>query len=691
MYYSAVGILALFVLCIENMDVMLNRNGAFDKPSWRVYRRLLGAVFVYYITDIFWGWLEHRKLTGMLFADTSFYFIAMAVGILFLTQYVVTYLNDKTAFGRFLITAGVVFPVVVTVLVIVNIFHPVLFVVDSRCVYKALPVRYALLGSQILLLVTMSVYALTFILRKETAPEKRKRFRTLAWFSLIMAVFLSAQLWYPYYPLYAVAYMLGTCLLRAIVIGDEKEEYRQDLVIARKNAEMKQRISTLFDNMAQALARNYIALFYVNTETGEFLEFRTDGSGNLSEVRHERDFFSCVRKDAESFVHPDDLVAFLAAMEWPALESELDRNGTFMMTYRRMPGTEGPVNVNMKVSRMEEDPHFIIIGMSDVDTQVNKRRAADRIREEHTAYARISALTGEFLCVYIVVPETGRYREYSASESFTRFSLPREGMDFFDISRENGRKTVHPDDLERFLSLFTRDNVFSEIEKSGIFVLSYRLIVDGKPRYVQLKAAMVEESDGRRLVVGLNDIDSQVRQEEAQERLLAQAQKEAHTDALTGVRNRLAYLEMEKRLNSQIHEYPEMEFAVLIFDVNNLKKTNDSLGHQAGDQLLREAAEVIGTTFRGGPVFRVGGDEFVVIARGVDYTRLDELVEEIRIHNLSTARYGGVVIACGVAKYKNDPNVAQVFRRADRNMYEDKISLKAYLSNRSSSSGSDIS
>jgi len=682
MYYAAIGILAFMVLLIENMDVLLNRNGAFDKPSWRVYRRLLCAVFVYYITDILWGWIEHRKLAALLFADTSVYFIAMALGVLFLTQYIVTYLNEKTRFGRFLIVAGAVFPLVVTVLVVVNLFHPVMFVVDADCSYRVLPVRYALLGSQILLLVMMSVYALTFLLRKGTASEKKKKYRTLAWFSLIMAVFLTAQLWYPYYPLYAVAYMLGTCLIRAVVVGDEKEEYRLNLVETVKNAELKQRISTLFDNMAQALAHNYIALYYVNADSGEFLEFRSDKDGNLYQVRHEKDFFETTRTEAADFVHPDDLMMFRTSMERRTLEGELDRNGTFMMTYRRMPGVSGPRNVTMKVSRMDEDPHFIIIGVSDVDSQIRRRSAAYRMKEEHNAYARISALTGEFISIYIVVPKTGRYREYSSSESFSRFAIPREGMDFFAISRENARMAVHPDDLERFLSLFTSDNVFGEIGKSGLFVLSYRLVMDGKPRYVQLKAAMVDEPDGRRLVVGINDIDSQIRQEEAQERLLAQARKDAHTDALTGVGNRLAYLELEKRLNSQIHEYPDMDFAVLIFDVNNLKAINDSQGHQAGDQLLREAAEVIGSVFHESPVFRVGGDEFVVIARGAEYVQLDELVDKIRLHNMSTSRYGGVVVACGMAKYKNDPNVAQVFRRADKSMYEDKAALKTYLDNK---------
>lgn len=165
------------------------------------------------------------------------------------------------------------------------------------------------------------------------------------------------------------------------------------------------------------------------------------------------------------------------------------------------------------------------------------------------------------------------------------------------------------------------------------------------------------------------------------------------TDILWGFlyNRKLAYLEFEKRLNSQILEYPEIEFAVVIFDVNNLKDINDSLGHQAGDQYLKEAAEVIGSTFQTSPVFRIGGDEFAVVARGAEYARIDDLIDKIRMHNMSTTRYGGVVIACGMARFRKDANVAQVFRRADKTMYEDKAALKTYLSNKSSSSESALS
>ena len=115
----------------------------------------------------------------------------------------------------------------ITFIAAFNIFVPVLFTVDSGCVYHALPVRYVLLTGQILLLLLISYYAIASIVRRGT--EKRPKYRALAAFGLIMAAFLYIQLWYPYLPLYTIAYMLGTCLLHTFVINDEKEDYRRRL------------------------------------------------------------------------------------------------------------------------------------------------------------------------------------------------------------------------------------------------------------------------------------------------------------------------------------------------------------------------------------------------------------------------------------------------------------------------------
>ena len=220
MYYSAIAILAFVVLLIVNHDILLDRTGAFRTPAWRVYRRFLYAVLVYYTTDILWGVLESQKLAALLFVDTTVYFIAMAVGVLFWAQYTVAYLEDESVYGKILVYAGRMIAGLITFLAVVNIFTPVLFTVDSDCVYHALPIRYGMLACQIALLLLISCYAVASIVKR--GEEKKHKYRALAAFGLIMAIFLFAQLWFPYLPLYSIAYLFGTCLLHTFVINDER-------------------------------------------------------------------------------------------------------------------------------------------------------------------------------------------------------------------------------------------------------------------------------------------------------------------------------------------------------------------------------------------------------------------------------------------------------------------------------------
>ena len=673
MYYSAIGILAIIVLLIVNHDILLNRGKAFESSSWSVYRRFLLAVLIYYIVDALWGLLESRKLAKLLFVDTTVYYGAMAAGVLYWAEYTIAYVEDETTFGRILIRAGHMIAGLITVIAVINIFVPVLFTVDSDCVYHALPVRYVMLVSQILLLLLISYYAVASIVRRGT--EKRPKYRALASFGLIMATFLYIQLWYPYLPLYTIAYMLGTCLLHTFVINDEKEDYRRRL---EKAYEKQRSAGTIFAHIAMSLARGYTDLFYVNMETDAYIEYHTDDdSGVLTEARRGTDFFESCKREVKLFVHPDDNAAFVKAMDRAFLTEALDRTRVFEMTYRRIKGG-APFYVLMKVSRMEDDNQHIVIGVTDIDEQVKQRREEERMIEERATYERIHALTGNFIAIYVVDPETDRYREIGSFKGYDEhFGQSREGELFFDASREAARIHNYPEDISLFLSVFTKENVMSEIRHSGIFTLSYRLIMNGKPNYVQIRAAMTEEPEGPRLIVGINDVDAQVRQEEEYGRRLAQAQKQANIDALTGVKNRHAYLEAEARMDRQIAEHRQPPFAIVMLDVNDLKKVNDTVGHQAGDQLLRDACKTICDTFKHSPVFRVGGDEFAVICQGSDYECMDELLGKMRDHNGNASRAGGIMIACGMARFGDDECVASVLERADHNMYENKKALKA--------------
>ena len=130
-------------------------------------------------------------------------------------------------------------------------------------------------------------------------------------------------------------------------------------------------------------------------------------------------------------------------------------------------------------------------------------------------------------------------------------------------------------------------------------------------------------------------------------------------------------------MDDLIAEHKQPPFAVVMLDLNDLKVINDTEGHQAGDQYIKDACMLICNIFKHSPVFRVGGDEFAVISQGGDYEKMEQLLKEVDKHNRKALKNNGVVVACGMSRFDNDSCVAAVFERADHNMYENKNTLKS--------------
>ncbi|MCH1942408.1 diguanylate cyclase [Holdemania massiliensis] len=162
----------------------------------------------------------------------------------------------------------------------------------------------------------------------------------------------------------------------------------------------------------------------------------------------------------------------------------------------------------------------------------------------------------------------------------------------------------------------------------------------------------------------------------------------AYRDALTGVKNKAAYQETEKRLEEQMHKgWPE--FAVVVLDINDLKHVNDHFGHDFGDMMIISACKLICKTFLHSPVYRIGGDEFVVILENADYVNYKELLENFQLaiddYNASSDADSQLSIARGIAIYNSDIDLvfSNVFKRADDAMYQNKAAMKVKKNNTS--------
>ena len=158
----------------------------------------------------------------------------------------------------------------------------------------------------------------------------------------------------------------------------------------------------------------------------------------------------------------------------------------------------------------------------------------------------------------------------------------------------------------------------------------------------------------------------------------------ANKDALTGVRNKNAYDNKAERMENALRTDPDTKFGIAMVDLNNLKEINDDYGHESGDAAIIKLCDIVCAVFAHSQVFRVGGDEFVVVLQKSDYEDAQYLIDEFNRKMDDLAADDDLLpqekasAALGYAAYDPavDSSVADVLKRADRAMYERKREMK---------------
>ena len=152
--------------------------------------------------------------------------------------------------------------------------------------------------------------------------------------------------------------------------------------------------------------------------------------------------------------------------------------------------------------------------------------------------------------------------------------------------------------------------------------------------------------------------------------------------ALTGVGSKAAYLKKIEELNRALAE-GDTQFAMVMVDMNNLKYVNDAYGHKAGDLYIKGCCSMVCNAFKHSPVFRIGGDEFIVILQGSDHAARLEIFEKLKKEfeesyaNEEADPWCRYSAAMGMAEYASDDNTVElVFKRADKAMYANKMKFK---------------
>ena len=212
-----------------------------------------------------------------------------------------------------------------------------------------------------------------------------------------------------------------------------------------------------------------------------------------------------------------------------------------------------------------------------------------------------------------------------------------------------------------------------------------QIIADGDLDHVATAYRNDEIGD---MSVRLNDMVDQLKTtltklKDTEEQADAMAEL-ASRDSLTGIRNKTAY---DKYIQNNEESFlsGDESFGFAMIDLNFLKKTNDTYGHDKGNVLIIKLCQTVCAIFQHSPVFRIGGDEFIVVLKGGDYQNIDTLLKEFNsaldefAKDPSLQPWEKVSAAIGYALYdkEKDSSIEDVFKRADEAMYECKTRMKA--------------
>jgi diguanylate cyclase (GGDEF)-like protein/PAS domain S-box-containing protein len=245
----------------------------------------------------------------------------------------------------------------------------------------------------------------------------------------------------------------------------------------------------------------------------------------------------------------------------------------------------------------------------------------------------------------------------------------------FIQNRHLWQQVIHPDDREQ------AQKTFQDMYVQGRQDREFRIVwPNGEIRWVRTRAHLIKNADGTPLRI--NGITSDITERrEIQEQL----RYDALHDKLTGLANRNL---LSDRITQAFHHSGRTNqscFAVLFLDLDRFKVINDSLGHQAGDQILIATAERLQSCQRDvDTVSRLGGDEFVVVLENLEnYTSAIKIAERIHQvlsepillngHDIAITTSIGIAFGANELLNSEDP-VAEILRDADTAMYRAKAS-----------------
>ena len=667
MFYAIISTLALILNLIINRDTLINireRSGNLEREQKFLirYRYFLITANCYFLVDIAWGLLyeqhEIEALFPILYSDCVFYFLLMFMTMLTWMRSLVAYLNKNGRKSKILLSAVWTMFTLGLIYLMINRFHPFIFSFNEKHEYIMESGRHIAFILQISLYMVTTVYML-YISFKSSSSEKI-RYRAVGLTSFVMAFFLILQIFDYRYPSYAAGLLIGICVIHSFVEADERKE------------------KEIYDNIARSLAEDYEAMYYIDIETGQFREFsKNQEYASLNVPVIGKNFYDETPYNVDKYVHPDDREFAKNLHRKETMLKNLEDRKSYSYKYRLMIDGQ-PRYYQFTVLRAKDDRHFVLYE-KNIDDEITAEKMRLEDQKAQVSFTQIAEILAvKYDVIYYVDANDSSYISYECRNIYGKLEVQKSGDDFFADSQNDILKIVHKNDRDLVLEFVSKAHIISALKNKKSCSMDYQVVAFKKVYYVRM--TVQKTVNGTHYIIGIENIDDEIKKAKQQLKALNTEKELARRDELTGVKNKTAYNELEKSVQTNIDNGMDyLPFGLVVCDTNDLKKINDSHGHVAGDEYIKKSAKLLCNIFVHSPVFRIGGDEFVVFLRGDDYSNRIKLMNALQTQvreNLQSKTEP--ILASGMAEYspESDALVSEIFERADKAMYKNKRELK---------------
>lgn len=386
-YYSSIIILAIIIHVILNYSYYIQKD---DRQEVKDYKKYLGVIFLYYLSDAAWGILQGSHHTFLLYADTIFYYITMAFSVAFCCRYIISFLGLRRTTKTVINTIGLIFGFCMIAGLVANYFLHTIFWIDQAGVhyaYSARAARNLVLIIQVLMFGSISAMSLFFALKKNQGAA-RYRNHTICLFSLTLTCFLVAQGLFPLLPLYSVGLMLSTLIVHVFIRYEEQQVQLRTIKklnnrLQTEQAELqeqKNEIATAF-SVINGLTPDFHTIWLADKATMKIQPIRsprqTVNKGALDIAALKLDSDELMRLYIANYVAPLDRERLARQVNKDEVLRQLGKSDFYAVNYMRL-REDGGQDYNQIVFANADTPdgkQQLVFGFRDINYILEQEKA----------------------------------------------------------------------------------------------------------------------------------------------------------------------------------------------------------------------------------------------------------------------------------------------------------------------------